>query len=338
MLLTPEQSRAVFEDAAERQYALLAVNADSPAALVDVLEAAAAAEAPVIIESSLWQLKGRSFGAGESRLGLARFVTELALLASSPRFRSVPVIYHTDHIKGPETLEILRTGIEGYPAEICGTGLKLYASTLSLDSSEMSVEENVETACTLCRIAEEAGRPLTLEVEAGVDDGVTPHEMSRSILEPIEARYPGRLALWAPGVGTQHGLGDASGFQPEALAAQQRLASEIAGRPIGIALHGSSGLSDEMLRAGVRAGAVKVNWSSESLLIRSQAASRYYATHQEELTKGHPDWKATAMDHGLQSFISQAYVDRVENRIRTLNAAGMAAALNERFRGLAPVG
>jgi len=331
MLLSPEQARTVFEDACERRYALLAVNADSPAAITDVFEAARECRAPIIIETSLWQLKGRSFGAGESLTGLARFIADLSILAATEQYRDVPVIYHTDHIKGPETLEILRAAIEGYEATICGTPLRLFASTLSLDSSEMSVEENVATACRLCEIADRAGRPLSLEVEAGVDDGVTPEETSRAILEPIEAKHPGRLALWAPGVGTQHGLGDATGFRPEAVARQRQLASEITSRPVGIALHGSSGLSDEMLGAAVEAGAVKVNWSSESLLIRSQAAQKFYATHGAELTKRHPEWKATAMDNGVQSFISQQYVPRVANRIRALGGEGRAEGLAEKL-------
>jgi fructose/tagatose bisphosphate aldolase len=136
---------------------------------------------------------------------------------------------------------------------------------------------------------------------------------------------PGRLALWAPGVGTKHGLGnDLGGFSPDAIRAHRELASELAGRPIGIALHGSSGLTEEQLAAGVAAGVAKVNWSSESLLIRSEAAAAFFDQNRERLGKSHPDFKATAMDNGLQQSISAVYVPKVKARIESLGGSGRA--------------
>ena len=97
------------------------------------------------------------------------------------------------------------------------------------------------------------------------------------------------------------------------------------GRPIGIALHGSSGLSAAHLNAAVAAGVVKVNWSSESLRLRSQAAQEFYATRAAELEPSHPDWKANVMDHGVQSFVAARYQPRVVELIRWLGGEGMAA-------------
>ena len=47
-------------------------------------------------------------------------------------YRGVPVIFHTDHIKGPDTIRILSAAIRGVP---------LRATTISLDSSELSDAE-----------------------------------------------------------------------------------------------------------------------------------------------------------------------------------------------------
>ena len=129
--------------------------------------------------------------------------------------------------------------------------------------------------------------------------------------------------MWAPGVGTQHGFSEKGyPFSPEAVARHRERATQICGRPIGLALHGSSGLPESALREGVAAGVVKVNWSSESLLIRSQAARDFYAARGAELEKSHPQWKATAMDHGVQSFVAARYVPRVAERIRILGGEG----------------
>jgi len=312
MLLDPTQARRLYQDAVDNHYAVLAVNADSHAAVTDCLGAAAECDAPVIIETSLWQLTGRSYGAGDPIMGMDRYLADLRAIADSPQYADVPVVYHTDHIKGPATESILKHAIEAG------------ASSISLDSSELSHEQNIALLSALCAFADERDQPATLEMEAGVDDGVTPLEETRDLFGEVEKRHPGYLALWAPGVGTKHGLADdaTSAFSPEAVAEHRALASELAGRPIGIALHGSSGLPDAHLKAAVEAGVAKVNWSSESLLIRSGAARDYYAGRSAELEKKHPRWKATAMDNGVQEAVSAVYTPRVAERIRTLGGDG----------------
>lgn len=325
MLLDPSQARALLDAAVRQKFALLAVNADSPAAITDVLEAARQCDAPVIVETSLWQLTGHSFGAGDPFLGMARYLVQIATLADSERFRPIPILFHTDHIKGPVTLPLLTAAVRGLPTGIAGQSLS--PSTLSLDSSTLSEDQNIAAVLHLCEVAANAGRPVTLEMEAGVDDGITPLEVAQRLLGGVESKAPGYLALWAPGVGTQHGLGEQSAFSPDAVRRHHDLASSIAHRPIGIALHGSSGVPEDGLRAAVASGVVKVNWSSESLLLRSRAAQDYYATHAARLDKGHPEWKAAAMDHGLQSYVSARYLPKVVERIRMLGAAGQASAL-----------
>lgn len=331
MLLDPVQARALLRCALDHSFAVLAVNADSPAAITDCLEAARECAAPIIIEASLWQLMGRSFGAGDPTMGMARFLAQLHVLAGCERYRDLPVVFHTDHIKGPVTLPLLAAAIRGLP--FGNTTLRLHPGTISLDSSEMSEQENIAAICELCAVATDAGHPVTLEMEAGVDHGVSPVDDANRLLGPVERLHPGCVHLWAPGVGTQHGLSDKGyPFSPEAVAHHRQRASEICGRPIGLALHGSSGLPPSALREAVAAGVVKVNWSSESLLIRSQAAREFYATHTAEAETSHPQWKAAAMDHGVQAFVSARYVPKVFERIRLLGGEGQAGRIQSKLR------
>lgn len=319
MFLSPLQARALFQAALMHRFAVLAINADSPAAITDCLEAAREIDAPVIIETSLWQLNGRSFGAGDPALGLARYLVQLVLLAESDRYREVPVILHTDHIQGPVTLPLLRAAVRGLPTGLPGTVVS--PSTLSLDSSRLTETENIDTIVALAREAADCGRPVTLEMEAGIDDGVTPPEVTERLLGRVESLAPHAVHLWAPGVGTRHGLADSGGFSARAVARHRETAERTTGRPIGLALHGSSGLPPEALQEAVAAGVVKVNWSSESLLLRSEAARAYYPARQAESSKSHPAWKATAMDHGVQSWIAERYVPIVRERMRLLGGA-----------------
>ena len=322
MFLDPRQARVLFLFALEQRFALLAVNADSPAAVTDVLEAARLEQAPVMIEASLWQLTGLSFGSGDPALGMARYLVQIALLANSERYREIPVLFHTDHIKGPTTLPLLRAAIRGLPTGVESVGIS--PSTISLDSSAMSEAENIASLCDLGQTARAWGRSVAFEMEAGVDDGITSLDVAERLLGSVESRTPGQLTLWAPGVGTRHGLGEQTAFSARAVEQHQKRASEVIGRPLGIALHGSSGLSESSLKTAVQAGVVKVNWSSESLLVRSQAAQEFYRLQTAALQQGHPDWKATAMDHGVQSQVSQRYLPRVRDRIRLLGASGRA--------------
>lgn len=330
MLLTPTQARQLLNHAFEHQYAILAVNADSHAAVTDCLESARLADAPIIIETSLWQIKGHSYGAGDPILGVARYLADLVVLASSERYRHIPVIYHTDHIKGPETMGILKAAIQGVVQGYAGQNLKLHASTISLDASDLSEEQNIQYMLQLCQFAEDAGVDVTLEMESAVDDGITPADETERLIGAVEAKYPGKIALWAPGVGTQHGFTSEdgyAGFQTKTIEENVQLLQKITGRNIGIALHGSTGLSPEKLSAAAQCGVTKVNWSSESLYLRSMAAQQYYREFADRFERKHPDWKNTVMDNGVSSFVSEQYVHRVVERIRLLGGEGMA----ERF-------
>ena len=321
MLLGPKETGSLYRHAAENAYAILAVNADSPAAITDCLLAAEACDAPIIIETSLWQLTGHSFGAGDPMIGLDRYLAEIATLANSPRFLNVPVVFHTDHIKGPDTLRILEHAMAAG------------ASSISLDSSDLSQDANISHMVHLCEFAVSRQLPAALEIEAGVDDGVTALTEAELLFGTVEKRHPGYLALWAPGVGTQHGLNmDCDAFNPTAVAEHRDLVSKIAGRPIGIALHGSSGLTNEQLGKAVAAGVAKVNWSSESLLLRSNAARDYYRDNAEMLEKGHSSFKAAAMDNGVQCFVSERYLPKVRQRIAVLNGSGFGTRFLRQHR------
>lgn len=326
MLLSPIQSRKVLQHALTNRYAILAVNADSHAAVTDCLEAALQTNAPVIIETSLWQIKGHSFGAGDAVLGVARYLAGLAVLANSERYKNIPVIYHTDHIKGPETFTILEAAIKGIPFQFHEQHALLQASTVSLDASEFTHTQTIEYICRLCSFAKENHVPVTLEMEDAVDEGITSASVTEQLLGEVEKQFPNHIYLWAPGVGTQHGFGENMNFSPKTIEEQIKITKQVTGREIGIALHGSTGLSDADLSASAKAGVIKVNWSTESLLIRNLAAQEYFTTMQPRFDKKHKEWKNTVMDNGLTSFIALSYVPKVMHRIKVLGGEGKATS------------
>ena len=326
MLLNPVQARAVLDYAARERFSILAVNADSPACIQDVIESARLAKAPVIVETSLWQLKGHSFGAGDALRGLRRYLADVTALAEDPAYAEVPVFFHTDHIKGPETVRIISAAISGSELRHQGTVTSLRASSISLDASEFSEQQNIDTLSGLIQHAKDHGLPVTCEMEAGVDDGITEPEIIERLVSGVERRHPGYLALFAPGIGTQHGF-SADGFptfSPAAVARAKQLIEGICGRTMGIAMHGSTGLSDQNLRDAVAAGVTKVNWSSESLLIRSTAAKDYWAANAGKIDPASKEFKNAAMDNGVSTAIAKAYLPIIGNKYAVLGSAGKA--------------
>jgi fructose-bisphosphate aldolase, class II len=329
MLLNPLQARTVLQHAKANQYAILAVNADSPAAINDCIEAARSVSAPIMVETSLWQLTSHSFGMGDPWLGMKRFMTHLELLANDARYTQIPVFYHTDHIKGAQALPLLNDAVRGLEMNMGGSSFKLSPTSISLDSSELSESENVNAILELCRTAQASNRSIALEIEAGVDDGVTPLEVAERLIVPVEREFPGAIQLWAPGVGTIHGFSETGfpAFSSDAIQEHCDFVKNLVGREIGLALHGSSGLPDADLERAVKAGVVKVNWSSESLLLRSHLARDYYSQFGAQLERNHPKFKSTAMDNGLQQFISSSYVPKVAARIALLGGSNRATEL-----------
>ncbi len=128
MLLDPIQSRARFADALARGYAILAVNADSPAAVTDCLEAARHARRRSSSKPACGSSPGAVSATGDPVLGLARYLADLTALAGSERYREVPVIFHTDHIKGPDTLRILAAAIRGVPQRALARSRSIHRS------------------------------------------------------------------------------------------------------------------------------------------------------------------------------------------------------------------
>lgn len=326
MLLSPRQAKKLIKYAIEKKFALFAVNADSPAAIRDCLQAAKEAKSPIIIETSMWQLEGISFGAGDPVRGIAQYIAHTSLLANSDEFMEVPVLYHTDHIRGPQAEEILIKAVKGLPIKGFGEELLLSPSTISLDAAQLTPVENIRILCTLIETSKECGRDITLEMEAGLDGGLTTPEEAEALVMGVESKYPGYIAMFAPGLGNQHGFSKDGypGFTADNISQSSNQMKELTGRNIGIVLHGSSGLSHDQVREAVACGLTKMNWSTDGIIVRSAAALEYYKKYEKELTPGQAEFKERAMDNGQGQYVSESFVPVVKKMIDLLNGTGTA--------------
>ena len=214
-------------------YAVGAFNILDENSLRAVLQAAEELAAPVIVQTSV---KTVEFWGAETIAGWVR-----ARAARSP----APVALHLDHCTSPAFLQ-----------QCIDAGW----TSVMIDASSMPFAENLAVTREVVAAARPAGVSVEAEMGriAGVEEDLATDEAYLADPAEAEALCAGMgLAAFAPAVGTAHGL-----YTGEPKIAFDRLA-EIAQRTgTPIALHGGTGLSDEVLRRCIALGCAKINIST----------------------------------------------------------------------------
>jgi ketose-bisphosphate aldolase len=231
-----ENLRAMLAKAAAGRYAVGAFNIVDYNSLKAVVRAAEELEAPVIVQTSA---KTVTFWGSRT---LVSWAGELAGRAK------VPVALHLDHCKD---LDLIRECIEaGW-------------TSVMIDASARPFAENL----VLSRQVVEMARPKDITVEAelgaivGVEDDIHVKEQESHLADPdqaVEFCAKVRPDCFAPAVGTAHGI-----YKGEPRIAYHILEKVAAGTGVPLALHGGTGLSDEVFRRCIALGCAKVNISTQ---------------------------------------------------------------------------
>ena len=156
-------------------------------------------------------------------------------------------------------------GLQGYihldhggSVELVQRCLDAGFDSVMIDASEKPFEENVETTCKVVEMAKAYGVPVEAELgyvaKLGQEQGggfTTPEDAKRF----VDATGVDSLAV---------AIGSAHGFykQPPHLDIP-RLAAIHAATPVGLVLHGSSGIPHPMVQEAIANGIVKVNLATE---------------------------------------------------------------------------
>jgi ketose-bisphosphate aldolase len=231
-----ENMRAMLAKAAAGRYGVGAFNILDYNSAKAVVQAAEELAAPVIIQTSA---KTVTFWGCRTLVG---WVADLAGRAKAP------VALHLDHCKD---LSLIRECIE--------TGW----TSVMIDASAKPFEENL----ALTRQVVEMARPKDVTVEAelgaivGVEDDIHVKEQDSHLADPRQAlefctRVP--LDCFAPAIGTAHGI-----YKGEPEIAYHVLEEVATSTGVPIALHGGTGLSDEVFRRCIALGCAKVNISTQ---------------------------------------------------------------------------
>ena len=297
---TGDAVQKIFELAKEGHYALPAVNCVNTDTVNSVLEAAAKAKAPVIVQFSNG---GAAFFAGKGLKLEGQQSAILGAIAGAKYVHAVaeaygvPVIVHTDHAakKLLPWIDGLLDAGEKFFAE---TGKPLFSSHM-LDLSEESLQENIEICEQYLKRMDKMG--MTLEIELGCtggeEDGVDNTGMDSSALytQPEDVAYAyERLSKISPrftiaaSFGNVHGVYKPGNVQltPKILDNSQKYVSEKFGLPaksLDFVFHGGSGSSPEEIKEAVGYGVVKMNIDTDTQWANWEGVLNYYKDKQDYL-------------------------------------------------------
>lgn len=220
--------------AEERNCAIPAFNVYNGETAMGVIKAAEEANACVIV-----QMYSRLFMSEE-----AEFIAP-AIVAAAHRSK-VKICFHLDH---------------GSCDEAVARAIKYGCSSVMRDASALPMEENIAVMKNVTRFAHDLG--IDVEAELGhigfAKDGVTTDYTK--VDEAIRFCEETGVDALAVAVGTAHGH-----YKQDPVLALERIRELHEAIPAALVLHGGSGVPDEQIVAGVKAGIRKINFGTDVCL------------------------------------------------------------------------
>lgn len=227
-----ENMNRLLKEATEQGYAIPAPGVNDFQTLEAVFQACSELKAPLIIDCV-------------PRNDIEAVADMTKFLAK--RYPHVPAALNLDH---------------GTTFDVCATAIQVGFTSVMIDCSKESFEENVRVTAEVVKMAHAVG--VSVEAELGYLG--TASEMTAdfrdSFTKPAEAKeFVERTSVdcLAVAVGTAHGFyqGDAPQIDLERIAELKRTL------PVPLVLHGGSSAGDEQLANAVQAGIAKINLFSD---------------------------------------------------------------------------
>lgn len=247
--------KEMLKKAQGKNYAVGAFNIIDENSTAAVIKIAGELKAPVIIQTSVKTVK--LYGAGP----IAAWTRALA------NSSSVPIALHLDHCK---EMDILAECVNSDWTDVM------------FDGSDLPFEENIAKTKEAVSIAHPKGVGVEGELGAivGVEDDIHVKEQDSHLANPDQSEKFVKetgVDIFAPAIGTAHGI-----YKNEPKIAFDLL-GEIAKRTgIPVAIHGGTGLSEEVFRRCISLGGVKINVSTQIKHVYRDSYSKYFADNPED--------------------------------------------------------
>ena len=340
-VVTGDDVQKLLQAAKAAGFALPAVNVVGSNSANAVLEAAAAAKSPIIIQLSSG---GAGFFAGQGCpsdqamvLGAVSGAQHVHTLAQA---YGVAVILHTDHASRkllPWVDGMMEAGEEHFER----TGKPLFSSHM-LDLSAEPLEQNIATCEEYLERLSRIGMTLELElgVTGGEEDGVDNTGIDNSALytqpEDVALAYDRLIRISdkftvAASFGNVHGVYKPGNVKltPKILENSQKHIQEkfsTGDRPVDFVFHGGSGSSREDIREAISYGVIKMNIDTDTQWATWDGVRQYEAKNHDYLQGqiGNPDGedKPNKKYYDPRKWLragEQAMVDRLMSAFEDLN-------------------
>ncbi|MGR9053447.1 MAG: class II fructose-bisphosphate aldolase [Gammaproteobacteria bacterium] len=343
-VVTGEDVQKIFAICKEDKFALPAVNVISTDVINSVLEAAAKAKSPVIVQMSNG---GAAFFAGKGLKLEGQLCSIVGAISGAKHvhnvaeYYGVPVILHTDHA-AKKLLPWIDGLLDAGEIHFEQTGKPLFSSHM-LDLSEESLEENIEICGKYLERMSKMG--MTLEIELGCtggeEDGVDNTGMDHSMLytQPEDVAYAyehlnkisHRFTI-AASFGNVHGVYKPGNVKltPKILLNSQKYVSEKYGLPensLNFVFHGGSGSTAEEIEESISYGVIKMNIDTDTQWATWAGVMNYYKENEGYLQGqiGNPEGDDKPNKKYYDPRVWQragqvSMVTRLEQAFRELNA------------------
>lgn len=244
-------TKELLADAVSHRYAVGAFNCENLEMAMAIVAAGEACRAPLIIQTTPSTVNYASVGL------FAAMVRELAENAK------IPVALHLDH---------------GSSYELCEAALDAGYSSVMIDGSKESLEDNIALTKRVVSLASEKGIPV--EAELGTVGGKEDSTFSSgtAYTDPDDAlrfvRETGCSSL-AVGIGTAHGIYKGTPVLDTGRLSLIKDKLVSAGLELPLVLHGASGLSEKAIRECISRGIAKVNFATELRQAYTEGVKEY---------------------------------------------------------------
>ncbi|KXB07042.1 fructose-bisphosphate aldolase [candidate division MSBL1 archaeon SCGC-AAA382C18] len=264
--------RKVYQKAKSENYGFIASNIAEPNILIGLLEGSDRKNSDLVTQLS--SSAAEFAGGGDPVAGLKAIGTYIETLSQN---YDIGVFLNMDHLK-PENMDFIEKCIElGIP------------SSIMIDASKKSFEENIEISKKVKEIVKEKGKNILIEAELGKIKGVENDVQSSEAFytdpeEAVEFAKRSKCDLLAISIGTQHGVSKGRNIElrPDiARDVDKKLMENDIDIPL--VLHGSSGLLPEQEKEVIKYGICKFNKDTRYQYEYARTASDYYKKHTDSI-------------------------------------------------------
>jgi ketose-bisphosphate aldolase len=286
-------SATLVRDAFRNKYCVVQINTNGGTYDITraIAEVAEEVSAPVILGAYEKNLQYRGYEYGGMQM---RFFAERA---------AVPVAIHLDH---------------GATADACQKAIDAGFTSVMIDGSHLPIDKNIEQTRAVVAIAKPRG--VSVEAEVGELQRLNPDGSMSEVKNLSDSAEVARISSESGLDMLAVGIGNAHGFYKDAPNIRFDLLEKLAAASkVPLVLHGSTGLSDEVIARCVSMGMAKANLGT---LIRTRCVQYTAEVIAEGKHQDHP-WR-----------VGQMVKDRLKPHIRHILEATGSAGRAKNFKGV----